>query len=242
MAVAANNAIADADDDQTADWTAPVVQGLQRSRTEDIRQHRIGGHNVAGDPAEQRAAGPDQHTETLQHGHQQGRAGDDQRHAGGETEDNERRLDAGGMRHVDARRRDIGRGGDGDDIVEAHDNVGDGDNAHRAPQGFAAFDSLAVRIFRHQFDCDPEQKCAADQLEERIVHRLGDNQREDDAQQHGDAGAEHHAPQTLLRRQRHAGHGDHDGIIAGQDDIDADDLNRGDPERRLNDVLPEKFH
>ena len=83
---------------------------------------------------------------------------------------------------------------------------------------------------------------AADQFEERIGHRLRDDEREDDAQQHRHAGAEHHAPQPLPRRQRHAGHGDDDGVVAGQDDVDADDLERSDPERDSHQVVEQKFH
>ena len=39
---------------------------------------------------------------------------------------------------------------------------------------------------------------AADELEERLAHRLRDHEREQDAQQHRDAGAEDHAPEALL--------------------------------------------
>ena len=42
---------------------------------------------------------------------------------------------------------------------------------------------------------------AADELQERVSHRLRDHEREQDAQHHGDAGAEDHAPEALPRRQ-----------------------------------------
>ena len=60
----------------------------------------------------------------------------------------------------------------------------------------AAF--FAVSVLGDELDRHTEQQQAADQLEVRVGHRLRDDEREDDAQQHGDAGAEDHAPQPLL--------------------------------------------
>ena len=80
----------------------------------------------------------------------------------------------------------FGRRGDRDDVVEAHDDVGDGDEPHRTQQRVARLHAvLAVLLARHdQLDRDPEQQNAADQLEERDQHDLGDDDGEDDAQQH----------------------------------------------------------
>ena len=63
-----------------------------------------------------------------------------------------------------------------------------------------AFDAavVAVGVLGDELDRHVEQQRAADQLEVGIGHRLRDDEREDDAQQHGDAGAEDHAPQPLL--------------------------------------------
>ena len=44
---------------------------------------------------------------------------------------------------------------------------------------------------------------------------------EEDAQQHGDAGAEDHAPEALPAAAATAGQRDHDGVVAGQNDVDA---------------------
>src|SRR4029079_4708930 len=87
-----------------------------------------------------------------------------------------------------------------------------------------------------------EQQQAADQLEIGIAHRLRDHEREQHPQQHGDTGAEDHAPEPLPRRQRHASHRDDDGVVAGEDDVNADDRKRRDPERRVRHVLPQKIH
>ena len=42
-----------------------------------------------------------------------------------------------GVRQIDPRRRALGRRRNRDDVVEAHHDVGDGDDAHRAPERFA---------------------------------------------------------------------------------------------------------
>ena len=39
---------------------------------------------------------------------------------------------------------------DRDDVVEAHDDVGDRDDPHRAPQMFDRLDAVVVLVFRHQ--------------------------------------------------------------------------------------------
>ena len=49
----------------------------------------------------------------------------------------------------------------------------------RAPERFAALDALTLGIFRHQLGRDPEQQNAADQLEEGIVHRFGNDEGEE---------------------------------------------------------------
>ena len=53
-----------------------------------------------------------------------------------------------------------------------------------------------------------------------------------DQQDRGSAGAEHHAPEPLAWRQIAAGERDHHRVVAGQQNVDAHDLQRGQPERR----------
>jgi hypothetical protein len=49
-------------------------------------------------------------------------------------------------------------------------------------------------------------------------------------------------PQSAAGRQRHAGERDHDRVVAGQDDVDADDLQHRDPERRVREVVKQETH
>ncbi len=57
--------------------------------------------------------------------------------------------------------------------------------------------------------------------------------REDDAQGDGGGGAEDDAPNPLPARQRATGQRDDDGVVAGEQDIDPDDLEDLDPHRAV---------
>src|SRR5687768_18311671 len=61
-----------------------------------------------------------------------------------------------------------------DHVVEAHDDVGDGDDAHGGPQAVRGFDfAFGGILFRNQqLDRDPQEQQAADQLEEWESHDL----------------------------------------------------------------------
>src|SRR6476661_8778013 len=91
-----------------------------------------------------------------------------------------------------------------------------------------------VLVFRHQQLCrDHQQRQSADQLEVRQVHQRHDDAGEDNAQENGDAGAKHHAPEPLPRRQAPACHRDDKRVVTRQQDVDPHDLAERDPEGRL---------
>ena len=71
------------------------------------------------------------------------------------------------------------------------------------------------------------------QFEVGQQHEPGDDRGKDDAQNHRDTGADDYAPAPLLRRQSAACHRDDDRIVAGQKQIDENDLQDGEPERRI---------
>ena len=84
------------------------------------------------------------------------------------------------MRHVDPHRRGLGRRRDRDDVVEAHHDVGDGDDAHRAPEVVAAFDaalspcssSVTISLIAIQSSSRPPTS-----LRKGIAHDLRDDER-----------------------------------------------------------------
>src|SRR6185436_544193 len=91
-----------------------------------------------------------------------------------------------------------------------------------------------VLVFGHQQFCsDHQQRQSADQLEVRQVHQRHDDAGEDDAQENGDAGAKHHAPEPLPRRQAAARHRDDKRVVTRQQDVDPHDLAERNPERGL---------
>ena len=123
-------------------------------------------------------------------------------------------------------------GGDGQHVVEAHDDVGDGHSAHRAPEVVAAFDGgLVGLVLDQQLDGDPQQQEATDQSQPGQLEHVGEDDGEEDAQADGRAGAKDDAPEALLGRQPSAGQRDDDGIVAGEQDVDPDDLKNLDTKR-----------
>ena len=122
-------------------------------------EDRVGDDDLADDPAEQRGAGPDQDRITVEQRHDQGRPGHDQRNADGEADHEQRNVA-------------LGSRSDRDHVVEAHDDVGDGDDPHRPPQMLDRLDFVLVLILRHeQLDRDIEQREPAHDLEPRQQHQ-----------------------------------------------------------------------
>src|SRR5581483_9052445 len=105
--------------------------------------------------------------------------------------------------------------GDGDYVVETHHQIGNGDDPDRAQEIVDRLDLLgAAVLFRpEQLDGDPQQQRAAYKLEIGDLHQRGDGAGEYHPQADGDDGAEHHAPQPLLRRELAASERDDDGVV-----------------------------
>src|SRR5690606_9320133 len=191
----ARQAEAEDDDEQRTDDRrhVPVVQvgGLL---LDPVDQHGVGDEHIAGDPAEQRAAGGDQQRKALQRLQDQRAAIDDQRDADEQAEDEQ--LDTA-----------VRGRGDGDHVVQAHYRVGDDDGADRRKQRAAALHRLpmAAILRQHQLHGDPQQQNAADDLEVRYAQQEYDEDGENDAQDDGGAGTTDDAPLALPVRQGPAG-------------------------------------
>ncbi len=117
-------------------------------------------------------------------------------------------------------------GGDGDDVVERHDRVGDDDDADRIPNRFRSGRFFPAPVLACEADGNHQQNHVAGELDERHGQRLQKQQREKDAQEHG-GGAKEDRPAALRLRQRTAGHGDDQRIVIGENDVDPDDLDQG---------------
>ena len=106
-------------------------------------------------------------------------------------------------------------GRDGDDIVETHNDVGDHDKHHHAPQMRRRLDFVSVALVGHKkLGRDIQKRRPADQLEIRQRHETRDDRGENDAQEGGDADADEQSPATLVLPQSAARHGNDDGVVA----------------------------
>ena len=105
---------------------------------------RTAGSVSMTSPAIQPSKSAPSHTrirKAIEHHHDQGRARDDHGNADGEPQDQKRELTVGGSRNRNH-------------VVEAHDDIGNDDDADRLPERGAGRD-LVIFVFRHQqFRCD----------------------------------------------------------------------------------------
>src|SRR6476646_8814617 len=112
--------------DLDADDVRHQCDVLRLVATEEVQHDRVAGEDFTRHPAKHAGTAPDEDGEAFKQGKDDGAAGDDDRDTDHETK----------------RQQDIvalGYRGHGDDVVQAHDDVGDDNDAHRAPQ---IFDSL----------------------------------------------------------------------------------------------------
>src|SRR5690606_4971859 len=124
--------------------------------------------------------------------------------------------------------------GNGDDVVQAHNQVGNEDGLHGTPDGAAALHvAMCVFFGNEQLDADPQQQHAADDLQEGDVQQHQCEGDQDHAQADGAGSTPQNALHALLGCQVAAGQRDDDGIIATQQDVDQDDLENRPPVERL---------
>ena len=99
--------------------------------------------------------------------------------------------------------------------------------------------ALALLVALQQLDADPQQQQAADQLQVADLQQLIDDQHEDDAQHDGARAAEQDGRLLLLALgERAAGQRDDHGVVAGEHDVDQDDLQETAPKSRCQLEIP----
>jgi hypothetical protein len=179
---------------------------------------RIGDGHVAGDPAEQRGAEGDDDREAV-HQHQQQPAGED--HQGNRD------------RQADDQQDDValGRRRHGDDVVEAHHQVGDQDRLdrrrHAAGGGpLSSPSSSGISSWTAIHSSSP----APTSLRYGQAQQLDGDDRQHDPHHHRGAAAPGDGALLLIDRQAPGGECDHHGVVAREDDVHADDLHQRDPE------------
>ena len=129
--------------------------------------------------------------------------------------------------------RGLGGACDGDHVVHAHDQVGNDDGFDRAPELVAALDIavVVIGIGGQQFHTNPDEQKRAHKFEERNRQQCERKKDQDDPQDDGTCCAPQDALSALVLGQLTASQGDHDGVVAAQQDVDHDDLGDSNPER-----------
>ena len=189
--------------------------------------------HAARDPAEKAAAEVDDDREAVEELQDHLAAEHDEGHRNDEAEDDEEGL---------VRLMRLLRGArNGDDVVEAHDEVGHDDRLDRADQTAASFDLVVRAVVRNQkLHADPEQEHAARHLEEGEIQQHDGEGDQNHAQCDRTGRTPENAELALFVRQVSTGHGDDDGVVAPQENVDHDDLTDGAPVQIDQDV-PNRF-
>ncbi len=132
----------------------------------------------------------------------------------------------------------MGGGGDGEDIVGGHGEIGEEDEADGVTEAAGGGGGgVGGGGGGEELDGDPEDEEAADQLDGVELEQLGGEEGDEDADDGGGGGAEGDAGAALACWERADGESDDDGVIACQQDVDQDDGERIEPELRA-----EVFH
>ena len=190
-----------------------------------LNQAAIAGSVTNISPASQpSSAAPsgDDDREPLHDLHQQRAADDDQRDRRRQADDQQDQpvglgRAAGGGRH-------------GDDVVDAHHQVGDEDGADRRAHRSRLLDLALFLGVEQELDADPEQRQGADDLQVgHLQHLDGDDRQHDPHHDRGGAAVDDRLL-LLLRRQRPRRHRDHDRVVAREQDVGDDDRAEGAPD------------
>src|SRR5690606_36922249 len=119
----------------------------------------IGHEHSTGNPAQQACTKHDGHGEAINEFKDQRAAPDDDRHAHDQTENDQTHL-MGGIRI-------LGGASDGDDVVQAHYEIGDDNGLDCCPYRRTTADLVVCIFFRNeQLDANPQQKNRPDNLQE----------------------------------------------------------------------------
>src|SRR5690606_20835689 len=191
-----------------------------------VNDEHVGNQHAACNPAQQRRAQRNHDGDAIDKLQHYSTAPDDDRHADDQTDDHVVQL----MIQV----RVLRRAGNGNDVVQAHHEVGDKYGLDRAHHRAAALDvAMLVLIGNQQLDAYPYQQQGADNLEERNTQQRKCEGDQQNAQNDGAGGTPQDALYPLLVLQVAACQRDNHGVIAAQQDIDEDDLKYSSPMERL---------
>ena len=184
----------------------------------------------AGNPPQQHTTHRDDHREAVHQFEHQLTAPDNDRNADQQTKNHQRQLVLAASA--------CGRTGDGDDVVDAHHQIGNDHGLDRRPQLVTGLNTV-VPVFvlrQQQLDADPQQQGGTDQLQKWHLQQSQGEGDQDDTQHNRPRRSPQNALQALVHRQLAASQGDHHGVVTAEQNIDHDDLTDSEPK-----VSGEKF-
>src|SRR5579862_6718196 len=201
------------------------ADGAIHKRPQPWRQREVVSEELSGHEAEQRPARPDDDRVASDERKHDRAAAVHDRNADREAEPDEQITTAR-------------KGRNRNRIVETHDDIGEHDDPNRAPQALGRVRLMLLVGARgaDQPDGDPQQGAGAQNSQIGKPYHGGDRAAEGDEEQRGDTCPDDHPPAPFPRLQAAARHRDHDRVVAGQKNIDPNDLERGQPELRMRKV------
>ncbi len=125
--------------------------------------------------------------------------------------------------HVVQRHRDVGRDDLQRGLAESLSLHRRGARSAAGAERELAFVRLLAQLSPH-LPAYPEQQHAAGEQQADHLQKLGRNAGKDDAEHSGGSDADDDGAAALLGRQARRGKADDDGVVAGQNEVDQDDL------------------
>src|SRR5579862_2953442 len=164
---------------------------------------RVLNDELAGDKSQKATAGNNEDGKALDHPQYELRPTDDERHADEQTEDQQDEAA-------------LSCGCDAENVVDAHDQVGDNDGPDRRKRAAARLHLVACAfvLFDDQLDADPDEQQSADDLEVRELEQPDREERQNYAEQNRAQCAEDDTPASLRLGQIAAGERDDDGVVS----------------------------
>src|SRR3990170_7251269 len=197
------------------------MRGLERLLDQGVRDHHLARHL----PQDGGADVDDDRVFVHQHGEK--RAGPhDERDAEPQPEKQKE--------HVPFRRP-----GDRQHIVQAHDDIRDDDQLDRLPD-VSRFPDFFLLVSLHQeLHRDPGDQRSADEFQEGDFQHLRREKGASHPQEHRGSRAQDDPPLSLLPLKTLDRHGDHDGIVSRQDQVDHDDAQQPGEKHPVHRYVPE---
>jgi len=122
------------------------------------------------------------------------------------------------------------RTGNGNHVVDTHDQVGNDNGLNRTPKPLTRMNLMLSFIGRgNELDADPQQQQAAAELQERYVHHGDCEGNQNDTQQNSTAGTIDNAFHAQVRIETSASQRNHNGIVSAKQNVDENDLQNCDP-------------